>query len=43
MKEIIIYLIDKSFNDVDGCLAIICCFGLFVVIPIVIFLTMIIK
>jgi|WetSurSiteA1Bulk_404760.scaffolds.fasta_scaffold02782_17 hypothetical protein len=40
MKEIIIHLIDRIFNDVEGCLVLIACFGLFIVIPIAAALSM---
>ena len=42
MKEIIIHLIDRAFDDVGGCSLIIVCFGFFIVIPICAALTMLI-
>jgi hypothetical protein len=34
MKEIIIHLIDKSYDNLEGCMVLLLIFGLVVIIPI---------
>jgi hypothetical protein len=43
MKDTIFYIIDKIFNNVDGCLVLMACFCLFILLPIIVGLLMFIK
>ncbi len=38
MKEIIIHLIDKTFDNIDGCITALLVFGLVIVLPLIILL-----
>lgn len=43
MKEIIMHLIDKIFDNFDACLVMMLFFGIFILVPIIVFLGSIIK
>jgi len=43
MKEIIIHLIDKTYDNIEGCVVILLAFGMIIIIPVVLVLLNAIK